>query len=251
MRHLLSFAVLGWLWLPTTQELAGTRCDTFRDCDNLGRAARDAGDLATAKAYYSQACFMEAADPLLGLRDNACRQVTTISGESDDYASAYTFFDQACTDGQDAGCFHLALLEKDRGNLETAMRIMEPLCHKDYIIHENIATSGCREYEQMEREWAIQNPREPRANAIQIAVFAFFFLLSFMAIGFSVFKRYSNSLILSTLAFATYAYYESGVSPYAAIRIDLLLILPMLFVNLILFVRNLFGWFKNKPAQGG
>ena len=249
MRLLFSLSMLGWLWLPATQELAGPRCDTFRDCDNLGRAAREAGDLATAKTYYSQACFMDAANPLLGLRDNACRQVTTISGELDDYASAYTFFDEACTDGKDAGCFHLALLEGDRGNLETAMSIMKPLCDKDYTIHENIATSGCWEYERMEREWAVQNPREPRANAIQIPVFAFFFLLSFMAIGFSVFKRYSLSATLSALAFATYAYYESGVSPYAAIRIDLLLILPMLVVNLILFARNLFGWFKKTPAS--
>ena len=70
-----------------------------------------------------------------------------------------------------------------------------------------------------------------------------------MAIGFSIFKRYSISLILSTLSFATYAYYESGVSPYAAIRIDLLIVLPILFVNLIFFIRNLFGWFKKKPSS--
>ena len=167
MNHLFALSMIGWLWLSATQELVGPRCNTFRDCDDSGRAARDADDLLTAKAYYSQACFMEVADPLLNLRNNACRQVTTISKELDDYATAYVFFDQACTEGKDAGCFHLALLEQDRGNMETAMGIMKPLCDKDYIIHENVATSGCREYERMVRECEIQNPRGPRANSIR------------------------------------------------------------------------------------
>lgn len=240
----LSLFVLGWLTLLGAQEPNVTPCDTFQECDNLGRAARDAGDMAIAQAYYRQACFMEVADPLLNLRNNTCRQVTTISGGLDEYASAYAFFEAACTQGKDAGCFHLALLENDRGNLHDAMQLMEPLCDRGYIIHENVATTACGEYQRMELEWDAQNPREPRPDAIQISVFALFFLLSAVAIGLSVLRRYSISLILSALAFATYAYYESGVSPYAAIRIDLLLVFPVLVLDLIFFVRSLFGLFR-------
>ena len=249
MRYLFSLSVLGALLFPTTQEFAARRCNTFRDCDDSGRAARDAGDLATARAYFSQACFLEVRDPLLGLRDNACRQVTTISKELDDYAPAYTFFDDACRGGKDAGCFHLARLEDDRGNLDKAMEMMKPLCDKKYIIHKNISTTGCREYERMKRKWDVQNPQKPRANSIQIPVLVGFLLLSIMAIGFSVFRRYPLSLAFSILAFAAYAYYESGVSPYAAIRIDLLIILPILFVNLLLVLRGVWGLLKKKAPS--
>jgi hypothetical protein len=55
-------------------------------------------------------------------------------------------------------------------------------------------------------------------------------------------NRYGRSV-------ATYVYYESGVSPCVAIRIDLLIILPMLFVNLIFVIRNLFRWLQKKPAS--
>ncbi len=249
MKYLFSLSLLGWLLFATTQEIPGPPCNTFRDCDNSGRAARDAGDLATARAYFSQACFLEVPNPLLGLRDNACRQVTTISKELDDYAPAYTFFDEACKDGKDAGCFHLALLEDDRGNLEKAMEIMKPLCDKKYVVHENIATTGCTGYERMERKWDVQNPRKPRANSIQIPLLVGFLLLSLMAIGFSVLGRYPLGLGFAILAFATYAYYESGVSPYAAIRIDLLIIFPILIVNLLLVLRGVWGLFKKNPTS--
>lgn len=247
MKYLLSVSLLGWLLFATTQEISGPRCNTFRDCDDSGRAARDAGDLATARAYFSQACFLEVPNPLLGLRDNACRQVTTISKELGDDAPAYTFFDDACRDGKDAGCFHLALLEDDRGNLEKAMEIMKPLCDKKYIIHRNISTTGCRAYERMSRKWDVQNPRKPRANSIQIPVLVGFLLLSLTAVGFSVLKRHPLALAFAILAFATYAYYESGVSPYAAIRIDLLVIFPILIVNLLLALRGLWALFKKNP----
>ncbi len=249
MKYLFSLSLLGWLLFATTQEIPGPPCNTFRDCDDSGRAARDAGELTTARAYFSQACFLEVPNPLLGLRDNACRQVTTISKELDDYAPAYTFFDEACKDGKDAGCFHLALLEDDRGNLEKAMEIAKPLCDKKYFVHKNISTTGCRAYERMSRKWDVQNPRKPRASSIQIPVLVGFLLVSLMAIGFLVLRRYPLSLAFSILAFATYAYYESGVSPYAAIRIDLLIIFPILFVNLLLILRGVWGLFRTRGSS--
>jgi len=120
-------------------------CNTFRECDNFGRVSRDAGDLSKAQSYYQKACFIEAAKSLVNLRNNSCKAVTTISGELDNYASAYSFFDKSCNDGKDAGCFHLALLENDRGNLQLAIEMMKPLCDRNYIIHKNVHSSGCTE----------------------------------------------------------------------------------------------------------
>jgi len=224
-------------------------CNTFRECDNFGRASRDAGDLSKAQSYYQKACFIEAAKSLANLRNNSCKAVTTISGEMDDYASAYSFFNKACNDGKDAGCFHLALLENDRGNLQLAMEMMKPLCDRKYIIHKNVHSSGCTEYKTMERIWENQNPRpprQPRVNSIQIPVFVITLLLPLVATVFLFLRRYFVSLIISGLAFIFYGYYEYGVSPYAAIRIDMLLILPLLLLSLAIFIASVVLLFKRK-----
>ena len=216
-------------------------CNTFRQCDNLGKAARDAGDLSEAQSYYKKACFMEVKRSLVNLRNNSCIAVTTISGELDSYASAYTFFNKACIDGKDAGCFHLALLENDRGNLQLAMEMMKPLCDRKYIIDRAVHSSGCTEYKDMERTWESQNPGQPRQardNAIQIPVFVITLLLPLIANVFLSLKQYSVSFILSGLTFISYGYYEYGVSPSANIRIDLLLIFPLLLLSLKILITS-------------
>lgn len=213
-------------------------CNTFRECDNAGHAAKEAGELSKAQAYYQKACFMEAAKPFLNLRNNSCSAVTSISGELDDYNSAYAFFDQACKDGKDAGCFHLALLEADRGNLRLAMDMMKPLCDKKYIIHENVYSNGCTEYKQMKSKWKVQNPRKQRNNAIQMPVLVVTLLLPLIAAVFLIFKLRVVSLVLSGLSFVSYGYYEYGVSPYANIRIDLLIIYPFLVLGLVIFITS-------------
>ena len=73
-------------------------CYKFRQCDNLGKAAREAGVLSEAQSYYKKACFMEVRRSLVNIRNNTCKAVTTISGELDSYASASTFFNKACND---------------------------------------------------------------------------------------------------------------------------------------------------------
>lgn len=147
------------------------------------------------------------------------------------------------------GCFHLALLENDRGNLQLAMEMMKPLCDRKYIIHKNVHSSGCTEYKDMKRTWKAQNPRpprQPRADSIQFPVFVITFLLPLVATVFVFLKRYFVSFILSGLAFIFYGYYEYGVSPYAAIRIDMLLILPLLLLSLVIFLTSVVLLFKRK-----
>ncbi len=228
-------------------DVSAQSCSNFRHCDNLGKAAQKAGNPALAQQYYREACFVEVAQSLVNLRSNACRAVTTISGELDSYTSADLFFSQACNGGVDAGCFHLALLENDRGNLQRAMEIMKPLCDRDYIIHKNVWSSGCNEYEQMVRTWEIQYPpppRQPRDNAIQIPIFLMTLLLPLIAAVFLGLKRYYVSLTLSGCTFFSYGFYEYGVSPYASIRIDLLILLPLLLLALVIFIAGIVLIFK-------
>lgn len=189
---------------------------------------------------------METVKPLLNLRNNSCRAVSTISGELDNYISAHTFFNKACTAGKDAGCFHLALLENERGDLRLAMEIMEPLCDRKYIIHENVWSSACNEYERMKQAWKVQNPRQPRDDAIQLSILGATLVLPLIAAGFLLLRRYYLSLSLSVLAFISYGHYEYGVSPYANIRIDLLAIYPLLLVSLAVCLASAALLFKTK-----
>ncbi len=116
------------------------------------------------------------------------------------------------------------------------MEMMKPLCDKNYIIHKNLHSNGCTEYEQMKMTWKVQNPRQPRDDVIQIPVLVITLLLPVVAAVFLPLKQYHVSLVLSGLAFISYGYYEYGVSPYANIRIDLLVIYPMLLVSLAIFL---------------
>lgn len=222
-------------------------CNEFRQCDDLGRSAKESGNLTEALTYYQKACFMEVKKPFLNLRNNACLSVTKISGDLDNYASAYSFFNQACHEGKDTGCFHLALLEYDRGNLEPAMKMMKPLCDKNFIIAENVYSNACTEYKQIKSVWKVQHPRQPRDSNIQMPVFLVTLVLPLIATVFLFLKRYYTSLTLSILGFLAYGYYEYGVSPFADIRIDLLVILPALLLNLVILIVCVVKLVKNKP----
>ncbi len=126
---------------------------------------------------------------------------------------------------------------------------MKPLCDRKYIVDKNVHSSGCTEYEDMKRAWEAQNPRpprQPRDNIIQIPVLVITLLLPLIATVFLFLRRLHVSLILSGLAFISYGYYEYGVSPYAAIRIDMLLILPLLLLSLAIFLASVVLLFKRK-----
>jgi len=68
-----------------------------------------------------------------------------------------------------------------------------------------------------------------------------------IAAVFLILKLRVVSLVLSGLAFVSYGYYEYGVSPYANIRIDLLIIYPLLLLSLVIFITSAVLMLKRKP----
>lgn len=224
-------------------------CDDFRQCGELAQTAKQAGDPESALIYYQNACSMDVAESFLNLRNNSCLAITKLSGELDNYATAYSFFNDACKNGKDTGCFHLSLLEYNRGNLKPAMEIMKPLCDKNFIIAENVYSNACTEYKQMKSVWKVQNPRQPRDNSIQLPVFLVTIILPLIATVFLLLKRPYTSLILSLSGFLLYGYYEYGVSPYANIRVDLLVLLPVLLLNLVIFIASIVKMKRNYQPE--
>ncbi len=118
------------------------------------------------------------------------------------------------------------------------MEMMKPLCDSKYIIHKGVHSSGCTEYAQMKQVWKVQNPRQTRDSSIQMPVLVITVLLPLIAVLISFLRRHQAGLILSGLAFVSYGYYEYGVAAYANIRIDMLVIMPVLLVNLVAFIAN-------------
>jgi hypothetical protein len=83
----------------------------------------------------------------------------------------------------------------------------------------------------------VQSYMTPRYSALVKGICLAFIALMPLLGAFLVFKKYSPKVIvwIPLLSIGAYLYYERGVSPYAAIRIDLLLILPMLVFSALLW----------------
>jgi len=88
--------------------------------------------------------------------------------------------------------------------------------------------------ENIKRVHSYMTPRYP----VYVVVICFSFIALMPLVGvFLLFKKYPPKVIVWTplLSIGAYLYYERGVSPYAAIRIDLLLILPILVFAVLLW----------------
>lgn len=95
--------------------------------------------------------------------------------------------------------------------------------------------------ENVKRVQSHITPRHP----VSVVAICFAFILLMPLIGvFLLSKKYSPKVIVwvPLLSIGAYLYYERGVSPYAAIRIDLLLILPMLVFAVIVWCMS----FRNR-----
>ena len=82
-----------------------------------------------------------------------------------------------------------------------------------------------------------QSYMTPRYPVYAVGIcFAFIVLMPLLGV-FLVFKKYSPKVIvwIPLLSIGAYLYYERGISPYASIRIDLLLILPILIFAVLLW----------------
>ena len=87
-----------------------------------------------------------------------------------------------------------------------------------------------------------------REDWIQLPIIALILLIPLLSIFFYRCSKHNNlsdtkrklfrklALILPLLALGLYVYYESGISMYSNIRIDLLLIWPALAFNIVLFL---------------
>ena len=221
-------------------------CRSFRACHERAKAARAEKDFSLGLKFFSRACAMEVKPSLVGLRFSSCQQVIEFSKTVDNYATARAQFGEDCGRGLENGCFFLGKLAEEQGNLARAMEIMEPLCDSGFR-HKGVSGyDGCDALKIMKLKWKSLHPDPPRKNRtgpLQIgaflAVFVFVVLSPIDVIRSFVKKSRQaalRALIFSLLGFAVYGFYESGVSPYAAIRIDLLLLLPTLLLNLCLTV---------------
>ncbi len=221
-------------------------CLTFRSCYEKGRKMRAAGEKAMALSAFSKACSKETKKSLVALKYSVCSEMIRYSKELDNAVTARTLFQNLCDNGVDNGCFFLGKLEEELGELEKAMALMEPLCDSGFTNPHVSGYDGCDALENLKRKWDMIHPpppKQPRANTIQIPVFVSIFMFILLALVFLIWataikirKKALQAALFSFLGFAAYIFYESGVSPYAAIRIDLLLAFPALILNLVIFV---------------
>ena len=88
--------------------------------------------------------------------------------------------------------------------------------------------------ENIKRVHSYMTPRYP----VYVVVICFALIVLMPLVGvFLLVKKYPPKVIvwIPLLSIGAYLYYERGVSPYAAIRIDLLLILPILVFTVLLW----------------
>jgi hypothetical protein len=236
------------LLLSVNGTAAAQECRTCRRCYDLAREVREAGDVARAIRYYSIACSTPVERVYGALQIAACESIVTLSGESDDYATATDHFARRCQGGSDQACFFLGRIAEERDSLATALAIMRPLCEERFTLPAVHGYEACTHVRRLERTTELRQPDVERTGPVQ--VIAFFAIFALTAISGAVFLRFavnkkSNlaaaSVVLSLLAVASYAYYETGIPSHYDIRVDLLLIAPALIVNLFLIGAALIG----------
>lgn len=231
-------------------------CPSFRHCYNQAKTAQQNGKLSEAYQYYANTCAMDVKRQFIGFRFDSCNQVIKISKEVDEYSSAMNFFGDSCDQGNSNGCFFLGKLEENKGNLRKAIEIMEPLCKDGFSNKGVYGYNGCDALKFLKLKWDRENPPPPKQYRKGAAAL-YSFLAVFVFPSISIFlmrisnikrnKNFNTIAIGSTLlGFLVYVYYESGISPYAAIRVDLLLILPLLVLNLVLLIRSIINKTKKE-----
>jgi hypothetical protein len=222
-------------------------CGSFRNCYNTGSQARDGGNIPLAIKAYSKACRIEVKQSLSALKYSACLQIINFSRATDDFKTAHTYFEKDCTEGSSNACLFLGKLEAEQGNIKRAMELAQPLCEEGFRYKNISGYDACEELKKYKRQWKREHPdppSPPRPIPLAIAGFAgiiIFTLLSFVLFLWS-FKKAKpktsfRAMVFSLLGLASYyVYYESGVPGHAAIRLDLLILLPILITNIVVLI---------------
>ncbi len=220
---------------------AQAECSGFRDCYDRAKAAETEGKSEIAIDYYALACPMEVERVYGALKIAACENIITLSGSSDNYATASTYFSKGCKQGIEEACFFLARVAEEQQDLFKAMDLMRPLCDTDFSLPVVAGYDSCDRLEGLQAKWEISNPKPPRSLIVQNTAFLSILVFSFVAaalFGLFLYKRNhrlaAGALIFSILVFLVYGFYESGVPTNANIRIDLLIIIPALLINFII-----------------
>lgn len=216
-------------------------CRTFRECYDLAVDAREAADTVRAIEYYAAACTFRVERVYGALHIAACDWIIRLSEPLDGYTTATAFFRKRCTDGSDEGCFFLGTLAARRDSFAVALSILRPLCEARFELPAVHGYDACTRVRRIERMIRAREPEEPRTGPLQLAAFIAIFgftLLSAMAFAWAIASKNvvpgRVSVGLSMLALLAYGYYESGIPSHYAIRVDLLLIVPALAINVVL-----------------
>lgn len=231
---------------------AQSECKTIRDCYYAAKDAEKNEKFSLAYSNYSRACTISGKESHIAFKYSSCNNVIALSGERDNYQSAEELFSRLCEQGNKNGCFFLGKLEEGKGNLLKAMEIMEPLCDRGFS-HSGVAFyDACDVLGQLQYIWSIKHPEPPkpsRTGPLQWIAFFTVLLLPLISWRLKSWTKISKNpvgntilIALSLIVFIAYGYYESGISPRDNIRIDLLLILPALILNLIQFVNAVRNW---------
>lgn len=234
------FAAAFTLWVPGHAP-AEQPCQTFRECYDLAVDAREAADTARAMEYYMVACTHRVERVYGALQIAACEWIIRLSEPFDGYTTASEFFRRRCVDGSGEGCFFLGTLAARRDSFAVALSILRPLCEARFELPAVHGYNACTRVRQIEQVIRVRQPQEPRTGPLQRAAFLAIFgltLLSGMAFAWAIASKNvvlgRASVGLSMLALLAYGYYESGIPSHYAIRVDLLLIVPALAINVVL-----------------
>ena len=117
-----------------------------------------------------------------------------------------------------------------------------PKTKKETFKETEAEVAGVYKYSNANRETVLKNMAPPERKAsIQLPLLLMIFIIP---IFLKLQKRHHNvSIVLILLQFVAYFIYESGISKYSNIRVDLLLVYPALISSFVIFLT------KRKPTQ--
>ena len=239
------FCTICLLTLLSSVGFAIGPCGGFRDCYDRGAEARERGNLAEAYSIFSLTCETEVPRVYGGFRVGSCQFLVQNRVELGKELETQEYFGSRCTKGSDHACYFLGIIQEEDGQDEAAMATMRSLCRKKFGVS-GVSVDPCQKLKYMKRQWKANHPRPARTGPPQIAAFLVTLLLPIVALvlfGISLRKNRRGlclwTLCISVAGLFVYGFYEYGVPSHAAIRIDMLLILPLLGLNLVLIVSSL------------
>ncbi len=119
---------------------------------------------------------------------------------------------------------------------------VSPKTKKESYKETEADVAGVYKFSNANRETVLKNMAPLERTGIYPT--SLFLMILFIPIFLKVQKRPHNfSIVLILLQFVVYFIYESGISKYSNIRIDLLLVYPALISSLVIFLT------KRKPTQ--